>query len=69
MRRSCRSGKVRFRDHDEAVHALHKAAVARHWAESEGVETRRREARTYACTSCNGWHLTSRTVFPLSMPA
>ena len=34
--RSC--GKVRFRDHEEAVEHLHHAATARHTAEADGLD-------------------------------
>lgn len=51
------SGKIRFRDHREAVRALHSAALAR---EFSGGATRRAECRAYACPSCQGWHLTSK---------
>ena len=51
------SKKVRFRDHDEAVAALHRAARAREF--SSGI-TSRHERRTYACAACRGWHLTSQ---------
>lgn len=59
-RERCRAtGKRRFRDHREASRALHKAAAQRHFAELDGVECCRRELRTYDCTACKGWHLTS----------
>jgi hypothetical protein len=51
------SGKTRFRDHSEAVGALHTAAVAR---EFSGGTTRRQECRCYSCPACHGWHLTSQ---------
>lgn len=56
----CPSGKRRFRDHPEAVEALHHSQLI-------GAEqlrlvgtTNRRECRAYDCASCRGWHLTSR---------
>jgi hypothetical protein len=51
------SGKVRFRDHREAVRALHSAARAR---EFSCGESHRAECRAYACPACRGWHLTSK---------
>ena len=51
------SKKVRFRDHREAVQALHSAARAR---EFSCGESRRAECRAYACPACRGWHLTSK---------
>lgn len=52
----CATGKVRFRDHDEAVQALWNAHVLR---QIEG-NTERQERRAYECRRCNGWHLTSQ---------
>lgn len=57
---TCTSTKVRFRDHREAVRALHFAQNSRVTAELLGLETRRRECRTYVCDVCRGWHLTSQ---------
>jgi hypothetical protein len=48
--------KVRFRDHAEAVAALHAAEVARVFSDGH---TNRHECRSYACSACQGWHLTS----------
>ena len=48
--------KVRFRDHAEAVAALHAAEVARVFSAGQ---TNRQECRSYACNACHGWHLTS----------
>ena len=62
----CReSGKVRFRDHDMAVAALHWAARNRLVAEELGVPCSRSEVRTYWCDGCRGWHLTSWMETPL----
>lgn len=52
-------GKHRYRDHDEAVASLHRAANARQRAALDGAVTDRREVRAYECDSCRGWHLTS----------
>ena len=38
--RCAASGKVRFRDKTEVVHALHSAATARHFASIEGQVSR-----------------------------
>jgi hypothetical protein len=67
------SGKRRFRDHAEAVAALHCAQNSRQWAARDGMITRRREIRSYRCPMCNGWHLTSQPPradgdAPLGMP-
>lgn len=53
-------GKVRFRDHREAVTALHSLQALRQRAEEAMVPTRRREVRSYECSHCNGFHLTSQ---------
>jgi len=59
----CRgTGKKRWRDHGEAVRALHQAANARRDVDRRGggASTDHREVRTYRCGSCGGWHLTSQ---------
>lgn len=53
-------GKVRFRDKREGLLVVHGAQAARHRAEVDGVETRRRECRLYQCPRCRGWHATSQ---------
>lgn len=53
-----RTGKRRFRDHEEAVRGLHSTVAAR----VRGDE-RRRECRVYECSACHGWHLTSQPVY------
>ena len=58
-RRCDQSGKVRFRDHKQAIDALHVIKMRRTWAETCDAPSRRREVRTYLCHRCNGWHLTS----------
>lgn len=58
QRRNCR--KVRFRDHLEAITALHTISNARARAHEHGVATRRREVRCYECANCRGFHLTSQ---------
>lgn len=52
------TGKTRFRDHEAAVDALHRAAAARVRAAADGVSTTRREVGSYECPRCHGWHLT-----------
>lgn len=56
----CPSGKRRFKDHRQAVSALHKSATARVFAQADNNKTRRAEVRTYRCGMCNGHHLTSK---------
>ncbi len=58
--RSCPTGKVRFKDHDHAVSALHKAKNNRTNARIEKGETKRQECRSYKCNACKGFHLTSK---------
>ncbi len=58
--RSCPTGKVRFKDHDHAVTALHKAANYRKDAAVHEGYTKRNECRTYKCKECKGFHLTSK---------
>lgn len=64
LKRRC-SGcmKRRFRDHAEAIDALHRACDARHRAALDDVSTMRREIRTYECDACKGWHLTSKATW------
>lgn len=59
LRGNCSTGKVRFRDHKEAVAALHKTQNARDHALFTSGESHRREKRTYYCDLCQGHHLTS----------
>lgn len=56
----CESGKVRFKDHRQAVEALH--STQNHSANQiqKFGDTRRREVRSYSCPICKGWHLTSQ---------
>ena len=56
----CPTGKRRFKDHRQAVSALHKSATARVFAAADNNKTRRAEVRTYRCGLCNGYHLTSK---------
>lgn len=55
------SGKVRYRDHAQASDGLRSAKEARLRQQSAGVESRRRETRSYKCPDCRGWHNTSRS--------
>ncbi|GAA1468897.1 hypothetical protein [Microbacterium thalassium] len=59
LHKSHSCGKVRFRDHREAVSALHNVTTLRKRAEEDMVPSRRREVRTYECDACHGHHLTS----------
>lgn len=53
------TGKRRFRDHREAVDALHTASNIRAFAAEFGQISTRQEVRSYPCKQCRGWHLTS----------
>lgn len=55
--RPCR--KRRYRDHKEAVHALH-ACQNQHRIGNH----RRQETRSYECYRCRGFHLTSQPTPP-----
>jgi hypothetical protein len=65
-RKECISGKVRFRDHEQAVDALHRSANRRHFADQDGRQTRRQEIRSYNCKFCKGHHLTSQELWGLA---
>ncbi len=63
------TGKSRFRDHEQAVAALHRAVGHRAVAQALGVDCSRAEVRCYWCDSCSGWHLTSQREPAGSRPA
>ncbi len=65
-RKECITKKVRFRDHEQAVEALHRAVNYRHFAEIDGTQTKRLERRSYACKFCKGYHLTSQVSWGLA---
>jgi hypothetical protein len=56
----CPSGKIRLRDHDEAIKALHRTQSLAIIALEVTGSTSRAEKRTYYCGMCNGFHLTSK---------
>ena len=53
------TGKVRYRDHAQASDGMQSAKEARSRDERAGITSRRREARSYKCSECGGWHNTS----------
>ena len=59
-RKNCK--KVRYRDSREAKQALWSTANKRVRDEKAGLASARREARTYRCGICRGWHLTSQVL-------
>lgn len=60
LNRTCPSGKIRFKDHNHAVSALHKAKNTRETAILNAKNTPRMEIRSYKCKECKGFHLTSK---------
>ncbi len=58
--RSCPTGKIRYRDGDQAGLALRALRTRASWATLRGGSQRIRAVRKYECPSCAGWHLTSR---------
>jgi hypothetical protein len=56
----CPSGKLRLKDHKDAVRTLHKAKTAGQIEIAMNGATNRQETRTYFCGMCKGHHLTSR---------
>lgn len=55
--------KLRYRDLDEALEALHRIENYRSYIEESGVSsTQRREKRAYKCQVCLGAHLTSKSL-------
>lgn len=63
------SGKLRFRDKQEALKAVHAARVSRQFAEVDGSTTTRQERRAYSCAGCHGWHITSQESWGGAPPA
>lgn len=58
LKGKCASGKHRYKDHEMAVEALHKAWSVGNIAKRETGFTTRNEKRVYSCERCKGWHLT-----------
>jgi hypothetical protein len=56
----CPSGKLRLKDHKDAVRTLHKAKTAGQIELAMNGATNRQETRTYFCGMCKGHHLTSK---------
>lgn len=57
------TGKVRYRDHRQASHALQSAKWKRRHDDLIGLDSRRNEVRAYKCDECKGWHTTSIAVW------
>lgn len=60
LRHKCPTGKIRFKDHDMCVSALHKSANIRAVEVVEQGFSKRNEIRSYPCDKCAGWHLSSK---------
>lgn len=58
LARCSASGKIQFRDHAEAIQALHHAETARARAEVDGATTTMFAVRAYECDECPFWHIT-----------
>jgi len=58
-RRTCRSGKIRYRDGDQAGLALKQLKGKAAFAATRGGRHTIRVVRKYECEWCGGWHLTS----------
>ena len=56
----CPSGRLRLKDHKDAVRTLHKAKTAGQIELAMNGATNRQETRTYFCGMCKGHHLTSK---------
>ena len=56
----CPTGKLRLKDHKDAVRSLHKAQSAGQIEQENNGVTNRQECRTYFCGMCKGHHLTSK---------
>jgi hypothetical protein len=70
LKGKCVTGKIRYRDKQEAIEALHRAENTRKFSEQDGLATRRNEKRVYKCPSCAGAHLTSiETWYPVKEAA
>ena len=54
--KSC--GKTKYKDREQAKHALFIIKTKRH--SGIYVESKRRETRSYFCVRCHSWHLSSK---------
>jgi len=61
LRHKCPTRKIRFRDHEMCVAALHKSANLRALDLAERGYTKRNEIRSYQCDKCSGWHVSSKS--------
>lgn len=59
-RRCHKTGKIRYRDVEEAKRALQQSMIQAARETEEFGETKRLEARVYRCYLCSRWHLSSQ---------
>jgi hypothetical protein len=63
------SGKVRYGERKDIKLAMRGADRDRSRARLNGVPCSRREIRSYQCSDCRGWHLTSKPLRPIRLVA
>jgi hypothetical protein len=61
------SGKVRYGEPKDIKLEMRKAASDRSRARLNKVACSRREVRSYECSDCSGWHLTSKPARPIRL--
>ncbi len=66
LKGKCVSGKPRYRDHGEAITALHSTKLAAERAIALTGSTKRKECRAYHCPNCSGWHLSSKSYWSVA---
>lgn len=57
------SGKVRFRYRKDALSFVWYAKTRARTCADDQIPCQRRECRTYKCSACGGWHVTSRPLW------
>ncbi len=60
LRGRCPEGKVRFKDRQMVIEALHRMQNAAAWAVELTGNTTRAEKRYYFCGKCKGYHTSSQ---------
>jgi hypothetical protein len=61
------SGKVRYGERKDVKLEMRKVDVDRSRARVNKVACSRREIRSYECSDCGGWHLTSTPARPIRL--
>lgn len=59
------SGKIRYGERKDVKMAMRQADCDRSRARLNGVTCSRYEVRSYSCSDCRGWHLTSKPARPV----